>query len=610
MVRVSRPRVESIRRFVAGRASPGDQAVVRVGPGLLALLEHPIAGQSAALGAGYHGRYTAPLGLAISAALAVVEPATPEGSAWLGRETTLEWLALPALDDTLRGEARLTALSERDALFSIAARSGHGTELLRGEFLLVRVVDGHSVGYPPDAGPARAPSLSERARARRDAAPASASGLRVRSAPAVLALGRSADVIVELAAARPGGSAWELSARAPAAGGLSLEPPATRTLTLEPGASTTIAFTVRADRPDALNRGEPWVIDVRATSGEHEETLPVAISVPDHDLAPSVDPLDVRDETTPTLLAWTAPEPCAADLGRRKLRFPIRLLGRGIRVDAAHPADVTVATPETLDTAAIASVSVVQGGRVLGTGTATVGVTLVDRETPIELEVDLTSHGVHQAEARFAAVGVPPLRERGEPGQPDLFRLRPPRAGETAGSYRVSPDVARLLLNPVAGHGEPLGRRMHPLSGLGVGASLTAAFGLAGEATPTESGRARAVALWMRWLALPDLDFDLEARGRVESSADGCHTVRVDVFDGWARRASESEVVVADAPREAGAAAAALLARRHIERVHVSAPATASGGGGTIARFKTRLGDLWQRLSAPGSTAGRETPGS
>src|SRR5688572_26839606 len=130
MLRVPRPRVESIRRFVAGHATPGDLAVVRAGPGLLALLEHPIAGQRFPLGAGYHGRYNAPLGLLISAGLALVEPATPPSSAWLGREATLEWLGLPALDETLMGEARLTALSAREALFSIAGRSERGAQLL------------------------------------------------------------------------------------------------------------------------------------------------------------------------------------------------------------------------------------------------------------------------------------------------------------------------------------------------------------------------------------------------------------------------------------------------------------------------------------------------
>ena len=245
----------------------------------------------------------------------------------------------------------------------------------------------------------------------------------------------------------------------------------------------------------------------------------MAIAVPDPDLARSLDPLDVRDETISGLLAWTAPEPCAADIALRKLRFPIRLLGRGIRVDDAHPIDVTVAAPEGFDASAVTRLSVVQGGRVLGMGTSTVAVTLVDRETPLELEMELTRNGMAKAAARFAASGAPPLSERLEPGQPDLVRLRPPRAGTAPGSYRVSTDVARLLLNPLAGHGEPLGRRMHPLSGLGVGASLTAAFGLAGESAPDEPHRARAVALWIRWLAIPDLDLDLEARGRVESSA-------------------------------------------------------------------------------------------
>jgi len=597
MLRVPRPRVTSVRRFVAGRASAGDEAVVRVGPGLLALLEHPIAGGGAALGAGYHGRHTVPLGLAISAALAVVEPATPEGSWWVGREATLEWLALAAIDDALCGEARLTALSERDALFSIAARSEPGAELLRGQFLLVRVAGGHSVGYP--SGPARASSLSERARDHR--ATASASGLRLRSAPSMLPLGRSADLVVELAAPGPSAATWDLTARAPRAGGLSIEPPATRALTVEPGAGAVVAFTVRADRPDALNDGEPWVLELRATSGEREETLTVAVAVPDPDPdgGRGADPLDVRDETTASLSAWTATEPCAADLARRRLRFPVRLLGRGIRVDAAYPVGVTVLPPESVDPLAISGLSVVQGGRVLGRGTATVAVTLWDRDTPIEVEVELTPRGVSQARAQLAE-GGPPLRERDEPPPPDLFRLRPPRAAATAGSYRVPPDVARLLLNPVAGHGEPLGRRVHPLSGVGVGASLTAAFGLAGDPNPAGSAGARAAALWIRWLALPDLDFDLHARGRLEPSPDGGHTVRVEVFDGWGRRASEAEVAVADA------SAAALLARRRIERRSPHPPPSGRARGS----LQTRLGDLWRRLGGARPTAGRETPGT
>lgn len=609
MLRVPRPRVESIRRSVAGHATPGDLAVVGVGPGLLALLEHPFAGQSGALGAGYHGRYSAPLGLAISAALALVEPATPVSSAWLGREATVEWLALPALDATLRGDARLTALSAREAVFSIRGWTEGGDQLLRGQVLLVLVADGRPVGYPAGAGSGPAPSLSERARDRRAAATASTPGLHLRSAPAVLPLGHSTDVVVELVAPEPAGAAWVVTARPPLAGGLSLERPAERTLTLGPAASETVTFTVRADRPDAVNDGRPWVLELRATGGAREEALSVAIAVPDPDPARSVEPLDVRDETTQSLLAWTAPEPCAADLAQRTLRFPIRLLGRGIRVDADHPVAVTVAPPESVDTVAIGGFRVVQGGRVLGTGRATVGITLVDRETPVELELELTREGTARAKARFSAAATP-LTERSEPLQSDLMRLRPPTAGSTPGSYRVSPDVVRLLLNPIAGHGEPLGRRMHPLSGLSVGASLTAAFGLAGESLPGEPRRARAAALWIRWLALPDLSLDLEARGRVESRTGGGHTVRVEVFDGSGRRASESEVVVADSSGEAVAAAAALLERRHIERAHPAQRSTPSAIGSAIARVKTRLGGLWQRLYAPGSTAGRETPGS
>jgi hypothetical protein len=604
MLRIPHPRVESIHRYLAGRASPGDRALTRVGPGLLALLEHPVAGGADALGAGYHARYNVPLGLAVSAALAVVEPATPAGSWWVGREATIEWLARAALDNSLCGEARLTALSERDALFSITALTDHGLPLLRGDLLLARVMGGRSVGYPPDAGPG--PSLSERARAHRPAP----FGLRLRAAPTVLPLGRTADVVVELPEPPSSTREWTISACGPAGGGISVEPPAARTLTARSASSGRVIFSVRADLPAALNDGEPWLLEIRAKSAEHETALTVAIAVPDSDVAPSADPLDVRDETTPTLLAWTAPEPCAADVSARTLRFPVRLLGRGIRVDAAHPAAVTVAAPDGLDTRAIADVTVVQGPRALGAGRSTVVVTLIDRATPIELEVRLTPEGMSEAAARFAATGAPPLRERDEPAWRDLLRLRPPRAAGRGDTYRVTPDLVRLLLNPVAGHHEPLGRRVHPLAGLGVGASLTAAFGLAGEEDPAAPDRSRAAALWIRWLTPPDLELELEARGRIVSAVDGCHTVRVEVIDGAGQWSSDAEVVIAGVGETAESAVAALLAGHRIERASASRRATPSGPADTIARARSRLGDLWRRLSAPGSIAGRETPGS
>lgn len=585
MLRVPRPRVESVRRFVAGRASVGDEAVLRAGPGLLALLEHPLGGGTTPLGAGYHARYNVPLGLTTSAALALLEPVTPPGSWWVGREATVEWLGLPALDATLRAEARLSALSERDALFAIAARSEDGAELLRGQFLLARMTGDGPPGFAGVSGS----GLGERARDRRAPSAPAETGLRLRSAPAVLPLGRSAEVVVELG---PGGT-WDVTADVGTGGGLSVETPAARRLTIEGDATTTAAFTVRADRPDTVNAGRPWTIEIRATSGERAHALTVAIAVRDPDLARGVDQLDARDETTASLLAWTAPEPCAADLARRTLRFSLRLLGRGIRVDAEHPVAVMVAMPETLPPDAVAGMSVIQAGSVLGTGTGAITVTLVDRVAPIELEVMLTARGAAQAEARLAATAAPPLREQHEPLLPDVFRLRPPEATAAEGTYRVPPDVVRLLLNAVAGHAEPLGRRAHPLQGLGVGASLTAGFGLAGEGDPAAPVRSRAAALWIRWLAPPDLDFDLEARGRLLPSADATHTARVEVFDGWGKRTSESELVITTEPGES-AAANALLARRHIDRRHTPTP-TEPSATDALSRFRARLGGWWPR---------------
>jgi hypothetical protein len=69
---------------------------------------------------------------------------------------------------------------------------------------------------------------------------------------------------------------------------------------------------------------------------------------------------------------------------------------------------------------------------------------------------------------------------------PPLLRVRAPRivAGPPHVEVAFEPDVLRLLMHPVAGHAEPLGRRAHPLGNAPVGAALTAALVAAGDPDP------------------------------------------------------------------------------------------------------------------------------
>ena len=89
-----------------------------------------------------------------------------------------------------------------------------------------------------------------------------------------------------------------------------------------------------------------------------------------------------------------------------------------------------------------------------------------------------------------------------------LLELRSPHYAVTTGAMEATfhPGVAKLLINPVAGHRAPLGRRVHPLGGAPLGAALATAFAAAGESDPDRPSRLKVVRANATWLVPLSLD--------------------------------------------------------------------------------------------------------
>jgi len=82
-----------------------------------------------------------------------------------------------------------------------------------------------------------------------------------------------------------------------------------------------------------------------------------------------------------------------------------------------------------------------------------------------------------------------------------LLQARPIRiiaAGRSSG-IEFQPDVVRLLMRPLAGRAEPLGRRVHPLGQATLGAALTVGLLAAGESDPDRPARHRIVRVDATW---------------------------------------------------------------------------------------------------------------
>ncbi len=253
MIRVPRPRVVSVRRRQAGQVAIGDVAEARLEPGIIALLESP-------LGAGYQARYNVPVGLATTAAMAVLAPVS-QGVDWTGTGLDIQWSGTPELQDIVLAEARLEKISERLARFSTSARTASGAELYRGTLRMAAIRDGIPVefGSREEYDAVRA-SL---AATPQDHGPL----LRLASVPPSIPLGKTAAIEVEL----PHGGT--VTVDPPFGAGLSFEGPRVQ----EVPAGARARFLIRADRPHEVNLGKPWALTISASG----ESVRVAIAVPD-----------------------------------------------------------------------------------------------------------------------------------------------------------------------------------------------------------------------------------------------------------------------------------------------------------------------------------------
>ena len=75
--------------------------------------------------------------------------------------------------------------------------------------------------------------------------------------------------------------------------------------------------------------------------------------------------LEYLDYYTPLLEASAAPRLCGGDPTSGRYEFPVRLLGRGIRVDEQHPATVRIAAPACFSPADLLELRVTAAGREL-----------------------------------------------------------------------------------------------------------------------------------------------------------------------------------------------------------------------------------------------------
>ena len=215
--------------------------------------------------------------------------------------------------------------------------------------------------------------------------------------------------------------------------------------------------------------------------------------------------LEFLDYYSPTLRAVVT-TPRTQSLDGETLIYPVRLLGRGIPVSPSRPMPVTVQAPPYLDPEEVRSLTVLEDGRPIASAASR-----RDRLPQVEFlargregyELEIRTH--HR---RFQSlVGHPGLaasrdlwsspsvtyEEPPEPEKAAVFKLAQPRiltkslAEEgrlTEGDSWVwlfPADLFRLLINPMAGGTEPVGRRYHPYGRLAEGAALHSALAVCGE---------------------------------------------------------------------------------------------------------------------------------
>jgi hypothetical protein len=168
---------------------------------------------------------------------------------------------------------------------------------------------------------------------------------------------------------------------------------------------------------------------------------------------------------------------CAADPKAGVYEYGVRLLGAGIRVDARHPVELRVTPPPLFSPAHVELLRLKAGEQTVAESRSfdpamLPAVVAVLHERPVNLRLEIVVKPAAVADVAAVICDSNDLRyqELAEPPRNLLLELAEPREGiHTA-------DLLRLLMNPLGGAAEPLGRRIHPAGVAVMGAALTAAL--------------------------------------------------------------------------------------------------------------------------------------
>jgi hypothetical protein len=202
--------------------------------------------------------------------------------------------------------------------------------------------------------------------------------------------------------------------------------------------------------------------------------------------------LEFIDYYTPTPRAAVT-YPKAQSTNGEVLIYPIRILGQGIPISPSRPMKVTVRAPYVLGPEEIRSLTVLENGQPIASielsegGAPQIEFTARSRagyQLVIETVRDwFVSLGLYQDASTSSEIKY---EEAPEDEWPDLFGLARPRLLRTnrlkedritvgdSWDWHFPGDLFRLLINPIAGGGEPVGRRFHPYGYLSLASGLYA----------------------------------------------------------------------------------------------------------------------------------------
>jgi hypothetical protein len=137
----------------AGVASVGNEAIVRAGGGLIALLEAQLGGSVSTLGAGYQAPLTVPFGFAVTSVLGALGAADPQQDRWMVRSATIDWEARARGDDVITAQARVERMTQHDAFVTASARGSISGPLLRASVRVIGLRGGRYAAIPAERLP-------------------------------------------------------------------------------------------------------------------------------------------------------------------------------------------------------------------------------------------------------------------------------------------------------------------------------------------------------------------------------------------------------------------------------------------------------------------------